>query len=65
MSRYLIFAEFLLQANWTAGFLPAEHQAITFSAAEPIRNLARPKETSSDADEATLSFLRFINKLHA
>ena len=52
-------------ANWTAGFLPAEHQGITFSAAEPIRNLARPKETSSDADEATLSFLRFINKLHA
>jgi Protein of unknown function (DUF1501) len=52
-------------ANWTAGFLPAEHQAITFSAAEPIRNLARPKETSSDADEATLGFLRFINKLHA
>src|SRR5713226_5601218 len=27
-------------ANWTSGFLPAQHQAIVFNAAEPIQNLA-------------------------
>ena len=26
-------------ANWGAGFLPAEHQAIVFNAQNPIRNL--------------------------
>jgi hypothetical protein len=52
-------------ANWTAGFLPAEHQAIAFSAAEPIRNLDRPKEISAAADQGSSQFLRFLNQLHA
>jgi uncharacterized protein (DUF1501 family) len=52
-------------ANWTAGFLPAENQAIAFNAAEPIRNLARPREVNAEAEEATRAYLRFINQEHA
>jgi hypothetical protein len=52
-------------ANWTSGFLPAENQAVVFSAAESIRNLETPPEVSPAAEEASRSFLRFANKLHA
>src|SRR5258707_94690 len=52
-------------ANWTAGFLPAEHQAIVFNAAEPIRNLDRPQEIGAQVETDTRSFLHLLNKLHA
>ena len=52
-------------ANWTAGFLPAEHQAIAFTAQEPIRNLDRPQKISAQTDDDTRGFLRLLNKLHA
>lgn len=52
------------QANWAAGFLPAEHQAIVFNAAEPITNLDRPSQVSAEADEASRKFLRAVNQLH-
>ncbi len=52
-------------ANWNAGFLPAEHQAITLNTAEPIRNLARPPQISSDVDQATHAFLRQANAWEA
>jgi hypothetical protein len=52
-------------ANWTAGFLPAEHQAIVFSDAEPIRNLDRPDKVSAEAEDASRRFLRFVNSMHA
>ncbi|MBK9167455.1 MAG: DUF1501 domain-containing protein [Bryobacterales bacterium] len=50
-------------ANWTSGFLPAQHQAIVFNAAEPIRDLARP--VSETEDEATRAFAAFLNRRHA
>ncbi|NDH95460.1 MAG: DUF1501 domain-containing protein, partial [Planctomycetia bacterium] len=31
------------KANWSNGFLPAEHQAIVMAAHQPIRNLRRPE----------------------
>lgn len=52
-------------ANWTSGFLPAQHQAVSFSASDPIRNLDRPATVSPAADEATRSFLRTLNREHA
>ena len=52
-------------ANWTAGFLPAEHQAIAFNAAEPIQNLATPREVNAEAEAGTRKFLRLINQAHA
>ena len=52
-------------ANWGAGFLPAEHQAIVFNAQEPIRNLARPPGISPERDVATRGFLGELNRNHA
>ena len=52
-------------ANWTSGFLPAQHQAVAFSASDPIRNLDRPASVSPEADEATRSFLCTLNREHA
>ncbi|MDX1982433.1 MAG: DUF1501 domain-containing protein [Bryobacteraceae bacterium] len=51
-------------ANWTAGFLPAEHQGIAFNAAEPIQNLKRPAEISEDEERATREFLGLLNEGH-
>lgn len=52
-------------ANWGAGFLPAEHQAIVFNATEGIRNLERPASVSAEAEEATRKFLGLMNRRHA
>ena len=52
-------------ANWTSGFLPAEHQGVAFSAADPIRNLERPAEVTATADAATRDFARLLNVRHA
>lgn len=52
-------------ANWGAGFLPAEHQAIVFNAQEPIRNLRRPASISPERDAATRDFLGELNRNHA
>lgn len=52
-------------ANWTSGFLPAQHQAVSFSASDPIRNLDRPSNITAQADEETRSFLRTLNGEHA
>ena len=52
-------------ANWGAGFLPAEHQAIVFNAQEPIRNLDRPPTISAERDAATRDFLGELNRNHA
>jgi len=51
-------------ANWTNGFLPAQHQAAAFSASDPIRNLARPTAISESADADTRDFLRKVNTAH-
>ena len=52
-------------ANWTNGFLPAEHQGISFTALEPIRNLERPGAISAEADLATRGYARVLNDKHA
>ena len=52
-------------ANWTAGFLPAQHQGIAFNAAEPIRNLERPASVSDAEESATRTFLTSLNQGHA
>jgi uncharacterized protein (DUF1501 family) len=52
-------------ANWTSGFLPAEHQAIVFNAAEPILNLERPAAVSEQAEKDSREFLRLMNSRHA
>ncbi len=52
-------------ANWGAGFLPAEHQAIVFNSKDSIRNLQRPASIGSGQEEATREFLGFLNRRHA
>jgi uncharacterized protein (DUF1501 family) len=52
-------------ANWTAGFLPAQHQGIAFSAAEPILNLERPASITNEEETATRGFLSHLNEDHA
>jgi len=51
-------------ANWTSGFLPAEHQGISFNAAEPIRNLSRPASVTAETDRATRDFVLQLNRQH-
>jgi hypothetical protein len=52
-------------ANWTAGFLPAQHQGIAFNAAEPIVNLKRPAKISEGEEADTRAFLGKLNDAHA
>jgi len=53
------------KANWSNGFLPAQHQAVTISAQQSLRNLTRPQSITPDEDEATREFLRLANTEHA
>jgi hypothetical protein len=48
--------------NWGPGFLPAAFQGTDFSAAKPIRNLARPQSVSPKTDLATRKFLAGLNE---
>ncbi|YCM44461.1 DUF1501 domain-containing protein [Verrucomicrobiaceae bacterium 227] len=49
---------------WGPGFLPAAFQGTDFNAANPVRNLAIPKEISKSSDEATRAFLQRQNLRH-
>ena len=49
------------KANWSNGFLPAEYQAVSMSAQQPLRNLARPTGISETEDSATQEFLKTLN----
>jgi hypothetical protein len=52
--------------NWGAGFMPAVHQGVEFSAdAAPIRNLERPKGTGAQRQRDQLDLLAELNHLHA
>lgn len=51
-------------ANWANGFLPAAYQGTPFNADKPIRNLARPRSVSREADAASKDFLRLLNDEH-
>jgi len=53
------------KANWSNGFLSAQHQAVAMAAQQPLRNLARPATLNPDEDQATRDYLKFINAEHA
>lgn len=52
------------KANWSNGFLPAQHQAIMMNAQQPIRNLELPSGVSPKQETASRDFLRFLNEKH-
>ena len=49
---------------WGPGFLPAAFQGTDFNAANPVRNINRPKGISPSSDRATRSFLEKLNQHH-
>lgn len=53
------------KANWSNGFLPAEHQAVVLAAQQPLRNLARPAAISGDEESATRALLQSLNERDA
>jgi len=53
------------KANWSNGFLPAQHQAVAMAAQQPLRNLARPGGINVDEERATRQFLSLMNGEHA
>ena len=53
------------KANWSNGFLPAEHQAIAMAAHRPIRNLNTPDSISNEEEQDTRDLLNFLNENHA
>jgi hypothetical protein len=53
------------KANWGNGFLPAQFQAVSLAAHQPLRNLARPASVDPASEEATREFLHAINAEHA
>jgi hypothetical protein len=53
------------KANWSNGFLSAQHQAVTMAAQQPLRNLARPASINPDEEQATRDFLKLVNREHA
>ena len=53
------------KANWTNGFLPAQHQAVMLAAHQPLRNLDRPAAVSESEEQATREFLQRLNDAHA
>lgn len=53
------------KANWSNGFLPAQHQAIVLSSQQPIRNLARPDGVTAAEEHATRDYLSLLNARHA
>jgi len=52
------------KANWSNGFLPAEHQAILMNAQQPIRNLELPDGVTKRQEVASRDFLRLLNESH-
>ncbi len=53
------------KANWSNGYLPAQHQAIVMTGQQPIRNLKTPEGIGSDEDAETRAFLLELNAQHA
>jgi len=53
------------KANWSAGFLPAKHQAIMLAAHQPIRNIAQPSAIAANEERSTREFLRRLNERDA
>ncbi|MFO1451169.1 MAG: DUF1501 domain-containing protein [Opitutaceae bacterium] len=53
------------KANWSNGFLPAQHQAVTLSAQQGLRNLERPASIGPEVDASTREFIGLMNREHA
>jgi hypothetical protein len=53
------------KANWSNGFLPAQHQAVAMAAQQPLRNLNRPPSIPDSEESATREFLSLLNSAHA
>ena len=53
------------KANWSNGFLPAKHQAITMAAHSPIRNLEQPEMIGDAEEKGTRDLLKYLNTRHA
>lgn len=52
-------------ANWSSGFLPAEHQGtILRSGSEPIRDLFSKQPIGAEKEKTALAFLNRINREH-
>jgi hypothetical protein len=52
-------------SNWTAGFLPGQHQGVVFqSGAQPVRDLFPAKQISKQADADVREFVNQINREH-
>ena len=52
------------KANWSNGFLPAEHQAIVLSNQNSIRSLQVPTSVTAKEERATRDFLNQLNQRH-
>lgn len=53
------------KANWSNGFLPAQHQAIMLAHHRPIRNLAVPDGITPKEESAARELLQTLNEDHA
>jgi hypothetical protein len=52
-------------ANWTSGFLPAQHQGTLFgSGRNPVRNLFAETEISEQSEKEARALLQTINRKH-
>jgi hypothetical protein len=51
-------------ANWSAGFLPAVFQGVSFTAAKTIPNLRRPAGLSAAAEKDGRDLLKLLNDEH-
>lgn len=53
------------KANWSNGFLPAQHQAVVMAAQQPVRNLTVPAGVSAEEDNDTRDLVQFLNGEYA
>jgi hypothetical protein len=53
------------KANWSNGFLPAQHQGVPMAAQQEIRNLKVPAGVSTSDEQAARAFLSQLNDEHA
>ncbi len=53
------------KANWSQGFLPAQHQGVSIAAQQPLRNLTRPSAITFEEDTAARELLTKLNEQHA
>jgi hypothetical protein len=53
------------KANWSSGFLPAQHQAVVMAAHQPVRNISTPAGVPLEEEHATRDFLGKLNEDYA